>query len=270
MVGIPQDKLVNWAKPGKNEMSKDTYAKMRRVIEDNVSNVEVFLQGSYANSTNVRDNSDIDIVIIFKNGTYNSYGNNDVRYTRGSLYDNIHGKNNFQFTKGYKTVKYKGAQNYVPADLVPSVPYSAEGPEGIVIYDHKIGRNIVNYPKQHKSNGEAKSGDTSGNFKKAVRMFKNARNYAVDKRPLNENACPSYCLECLLYNVKNTVFSGNESDVFHNVLEALYFNRNNLSGSDRQNEIQPLFGGTNPCWDLSNARVSIEAIAHLWNNWGNV
>jgi len=270
MASIPRDKLEKWANPGKNEMSKDTYAKMRKVIEDSVSNVDVFLQGSYANSTNVRDNSDIDIVIIFKDWRYDLFGNTDVRNTRDFLYTNINGKSNFQFTKGYKTVKYKGATNYVPADLVPSIPYSAEGHEGIVIYDHKNGRNIVNYPKQHKSNGKNKSGDTDGNFKKAVRMFKNARNYAVDKRLLNENTCPSYCLECLLYNVKNTVFSGNESDVFYNVLKALYDNRNNLSGYDRQNEIQPLFGGIYPCWDINSARNSIEKIAYLWNNWGKI
>lgn len=269
MMGIPLYKLQNWAKPGKNEMSKDTYAKMRNLIENNINNVEIFLQGSYANSTNVRDNSDIDIVVILKDGTYDTYNGNDVRNARDFLHRNLHGKNNFQFEKGKKTVKYKGNTNYVPADLVPSVQYDADGHEGIVIYDHGTMKYLIGYPKQHKANGEAKSGDTDGNFKKAVRMFKNVRNYAVDKRILSGNVCPSYFIECLLYNVKDSMFSGNEQDVFFNVMKALYENRSSLSGSDRMNGIQPLFEGDNS-WNVHDACQTIEKIAYLWENWGRV
>ena len=269
-VAIPKDKLESWARPGKNEMSKDTYAKMRTIIENNVVNVDVFLQGSYANSTNVRDNSDIDIVVVFKDYTYRSYWNTDVKNARDTLYNSINGKNNFQFTKGHKTVKYGGNQTYVPADLVPCVQYSTNGHDGVIVYDHRTRRNIISYPKQHKTNGESKSGDTNGNYKKAVRMFKNARNYAVNKRIITESTCPSYFLECLLYNINNDMFSGNESDIFYNVLKVLYDNRHSLSNLKRQDEIQSLFDGTASSWDVNDARLFIEEIAHIWDNWGKI
>ena len=266
---IPKDRLESWAKPGKNEVSKATYAKMRNVVEDNISNVEIFLQGSYANSTNVRDNSDIDIVVILKDGIYNSNKDEDVKHARDFLYENIQGKNNFQFLKGNKTVKYKGNTNYVPADLVPCIQYSADKQDGIIIYDHKTMNYIINYPKQHKANGEEKSSDTDGNFKKTVRMFKNARNFAIEKNILNKNICPSYYLECLLYNVKNSKFSGNESEMFYNTIKALYDNRYALHDLRKQNEIQPLFQ-KDFGWNVNDACTSIEKIAYIWDNWGKI
>lgn len=246
---------------------------MRKLIEDNVEDVEVFLQGSYANSTNVRDNSDIDMVVIY-NGSWDRPSWSlfeNVRDKRDHLYNAINGKNNLQFTRKSKSVRYEGSADYIPADLVPCIRHkNTEGHDGVKIHDHRRYTSIISYPKQHKENGKIKSKDTDGNFKKAVRMFKNARNYAVDKRLLNEDACPSYCLECLLYNVKDDSFSGDESDIFYNTLKILYDSRHNLHNLKRQNEIQNLFGGGDSCWSTSNAAKSIEGIAQVWDKWGDI
>lgn len=271
-MAIPKDKLESWSRPGKNELSNDTYTKMETVIKNNVSNTEIFLQGSYANSTNVRDNSDIDIVVLLKGWTYSDWPlMKNVKNARDFLFNIINGKDNFQFVKGNKCVKYKGGvKYYVPADLVPCVEYSANGYDGIAIYDHGTGNLIANYPKQHRENGEKKSSDTDGNFKKTVRMFKNARNFAVDRNLLGKDHCPSYCLECLLYNVDDKCFSGDEHDVFLNVLNFLQKNRYSLSNFKTQNNIQYMFSGFDPCWNTSYAQTAIEKIAYVWNDWDKI
>jgi len=148
-MAIPIDKLKNWSNPGKNENSQATYAKMRKIIEENIENNDVFLQGSYANATNVRDNSDIDVVVVLKNWKYNTSTNKDVKLARDHIYNALNGKGGFQFIKGNKTVKYKGSVNFVPADIVPCVEYNEKNYNGIVIYDHLKNTNIVNYPKLH-------------------------------------------------------------------------------------------------------------------------
>ena len=66
-MSIPLEVLQKWAKPGKNEMSKQTYSALRDVLLKKLDSPQpnIYLQGSYRNSTNVRDNSDIDIVVEF-------------------------------------------------------------------------------------------------------------------------------------------------------------------------------------------------------------
>ena len=106
-------------------------------------------------------------------------------------------------------------------------------------------------------------------------MFKNARNLAVKKGLLrSEDVAPSYFLECLLYNVPNSNFVGDESDVFFKVAKWLLVNKANLSGKLCQNGIQQLFGCdtgnqlTYNKWNTTDAINLINAIANLWDNWG--
>ena len=68
---IPSEVLQKWSKPGKNEMSKQTYAVLRELLFDrlDVPRQNIYLQGSYRNSTNIRDNSDIDIVVEYPSET---------------------------------------------------------------------------------------------------------------------------------------------------------------------------------------------------------
>lgn len=283
-MGIPIEVLQKWSAQGKSENSKNTYAALRKVIDDRYGvNVEIFLQGSYHNATHVKENSDIDVVVIHKNlvvnnTLYETYGFDNLRAWKPSLYNNIQGAQNFHFTLGGKTIKYAGNMNYVPADIVPCAYYKSAiigSAVGTIMYDSKVNRYFVNYPKQHYDNGAVKSGNTDGNYKKTVRMFKNARNLAVKKGLLiSEEIAPSYFLECLLYNVPNANFIGDESQIFLKVAKWLYENKTSLSEIRCQNGIQRLFGYdkgnliTYNQWNTSDAITFINAIANLWDNWG--
>ena len=103
---------------------------------------------------------------------------------------------------------------------------------------------------------------------KAVRMFKNARNYIVDLKYISDNLAPSYFIECLLYNVPDEYFDGNESNCMFNVLKWLFNHRNSLGGMVCQNGITNLFGNSSTQWNTSDAKLFIEKLVYLWDNWG--
>ena len=256
---IPLEVLQKWAKPGRNEMSKQTYAVLRDVLLErlNISESDIYLQGSYRNHTNVRDNSDIDIVVEFGPNT-------NVCKVKDYVYGKILNSHNFQFTKGSKTVKYKGYSGiYVPADIVPCV--TVKGEENCVkLYDSSRGTVIKNYPKVHIHNGEEKSGNTNGNFKNAVRILKNARNYLNDKG-IRTNIS-SYTIECMLYNIPDTEFQGNESEVCYNTLSWLLNNKHSVDTMRTQDDHSLLFMNTN--LSIVGAKQFINDAAELWNNWG--
>ena len=286
-MAIPFQTLEAWSKPGKSENSKVTYEKLYNIIDSRmISNYEIFLQGSYHNTTHVKENSDIDVVVLNKNiiidnTLYWLRGNlEDLKNWKSTLFYKIHGAQNFNFTLGNKTIKYAGNSNYVPADIVPCGCYKSAviGSQlGTILYDSNSRKFFVNYPKQHYENGVLKSQQTNGNFKKTVRMFKNARNYAVREGLLrNEEIAPSYFLECLIYNVPNRCFNGNEEDIFYNAARWLLQNTHIFSNMKCQNGIQKLFGYddnnmlTYNKWSTSNAITFINAIANLWDNWSRL
>lgn len=54
MIGMVKDAIQN-------------YYSETRDYKMNLNNYEIFLQGSYANNTNVKQNSDVDICVMYKN-----------------------------------------------------------------------------------------------------------------------------------------------------------------------------------------------------------
>ena len=285
-MAIPEELLNKWAKPTPNDKATQTYHKFKEIIESVYhGEVEVFLQGSYSNDTNIKSESDVDIVMLYKdvqcNRTLynpNAYDSR-IKLLRNYTYDLLNGKSNFILTKGSKTVKYAGNQNYLAVDLVPAAIYSgtAIGDTGIAIYDSQDGYIYYNHPKQHIKNGSEKNANTNGNYKKTVRMFKWAKEKLVEKGLLRSNRAPSYFIECLLYNVPNNLFVNNNADCFLNVLRWLYQNRNGLSKIKCQNGKHYLFNEGYVSfervyvynkWNIADAQAYINALVNFWNNWG--
>jgi hypothetical protein len=67
-LAIAEKQLETWAKQGPTGQFTDTYNTMRGHLLDEgapypLTDVEVFLQGSYGNTTNVYADSDVDIVL---------------------------------------------------------------------------------------------------------------------------------------------------------------------------------------------------------------
>jgi hypothetical protein len=80
-------------------------------------------------------------------------------------------------------------------------------PPGTKFYSDS-GREVINWPEQHYSNGVAKNSRTGNRFKSIVRALKNLR-FEMEEKGLPEaKPISSYLLECIVYNVPDHLFEG--------------------------------------------------------------
>ena len=196
------------------------------------SKYEIFGQGSYANNTNIRLNSDIDINVCYTDGFYyqipegktaNEYGlGNPTNYSFQAFKTNIeemlvayYGRS--EVIRNNKCVTIKGNTNRIQIDVVPTWKYrrydnmsNQNYVEGVVLYaDDNQYKQITNYPKQHLKNGVDKNAETLRRFKRLTRIFKNVRvKMDNDNYHPNENIT-SFLLECLAFNVPTTTYNKN-------------------------------------------------------------
>jgi hypothetical protein len=69
---IPQTQLDTWSNLGATTTSAAAYTSIRHALLKSTSPVanmglDIFLQGSYANSTNIYADSDVDVVVLYGN-----------------------------------------------------------------------------------------------------------------------------------------------------------------------------------------------------------
>ncbi len=264
---IDDEQIIEWSYSGKSEYDTNAYNRFQEVIINNFDVEEIFLQGSYANSTGVFTSSDVDIVVICNGYYIDSYNRRtDLRRLKYDLYDAIEGSFNFHFKLGKKTIKYQGSPKYSPVDILPCIRYvNMNKDAGIAFYDHSRNTVIVNYPKQHRDNGTEKNKRTDGSYKKTVRVFKNLRDRLIDEGEIERKTVPSYHLECLLYNVPDGCYKGYVPDGFYSVLGWLDSNKGSASIFCCQNEIHRLFNSFNG-WNLRDYYIFLNAIQRrVWH-----
>ena len=260
---VSDQTLWEWCYSGKSNTDTNVYNRLAEVIGNCFDCYDIYLQGSYRNSTSIDGNGDVDIVVEC-NGYYeNAYiSRHDLKHLRDDLFEAIQGYHNFRFEKGSKTIKYPGSYIYSPADIVPCIPYDHMGNRGISIYDHRKHKVIHNYPKQHMENGTEKNKRTNQLFKKTVRVFKNARDYLVEHYKISGSTAPSYFIECMVYNVPDYQFVDDIPTTVRNVLRWLNSNFIQAIGFRCQNEITYMFDVFDPDtgWDYSNFNKFLTAL----------
>lgn len=226
-----------WTAAGSDVAAKNTYASIKKALEDvqRRRDLDIFLQGSYANSTNIRADSDVDVVVMTRQtfqgsadrltGTARAafdalpmatFSASDLRQeVLGALLayygaSRVHRRN--------KCLKVDRRDGYVDADVVPCLQYrwypcnsTVNYVEGITILPVNGGR-IVNFPKRHIENGQQKNAACSGNYKKTVRQVKRLRNRAIAEGRLADGVASGYLLECLVYNVPSAQFVSDDSE----------------------------------------------------------
>ncbi|KYK34927.1 MAG: hypothetical protein AYK18_13540 [Theionarchaea archaeon DG-70] len=299
--GIPESQLEIWSHQGAVKTAKATHESIRRALNSHEwpynIDFEVYLQGSYKNSTNIRGDSDVDIVVqlnsTFLPGLANLslYGGiifnwaypNAAYLWEHFRADVLQALENYYGTSGIsegnKSLKVAGNSGRLPADVVVCLQYRGyqyfrsrydeQYVEGIVFYSFRENQWILNFPKQHYNNGVTKNEETNGWYKRTVRVFKNARTYIVNKGVISENLAPSYFLECLLYNVPNIYFGNNYKESFSNIIDWLLytFSSNNYRVFLCQNELLPLFGDEPEQWSVNDAIELLVALTELWSDW---
>jgi hypothetical protein len=295
-MAIPESQLTTWSKQGAITTAKSTHEAVERVLRGHGPSVdyEVFLQGSYRNSTNIYGDSDVDVVTQLKSTfqpdlsaldsnqqaafhrAYPTSASYQWKHFRGDVLAALStGFGSTTVSEGKKCLKVASGNGRLPCDVVPCMQYrhytsfTGVGLEqfipGIIFWSQPDDRQIVNFPKPHYDNGVTKHQNTSKWFKPVVRMLKNARNAAVRKGYLADGTAPSYFEECFVYNAPASAFGGSYVDSFCNVVN--WWANNDLTYLHCQNEVTLLFGNTPEQWSEPSAKQLITGLTSLWNNW---
>lgn len=226
--------------------------------------IKIFLQGSYANNTNVRGHSDVDIAVvqeeIFRTKYRVGQSGLDYGFTKAStkkeeFKDVVERALKEKFGKDVerknKSIKIHGNTYRKDADSVPSLRYrdytrdyikKSENFIGGIIIKADDGTEIINYPEQHIKNGIEKNKSTNLYFKKMVRIAKELRYQMEEYGYYYAKKASSFGVECLLYNVPNEVFMKYESYgfIFDEIVKYLFENKENLINFWEVNNIKRL------------------------------
>ena len=229
-----EQQLINWTAPlsdAEDNRAQQTISMIKSAIDSATSlndiDIEVFLQGSYANNTNVRNNSDVDVCVMCKSTFFASYpdglddsnygfseGTIEFRDFKNRVLEALKNKfGPYSVTVGNKSVKIQSNTYHVDADVVPAFMYRDYRridsrkrdvfTEGIKLYAED-GTTVINYPKIHLSNGIEKNKATNHRYKNLVRIVKHIRNNMADDRVINGDIISSFLVECLVWNLSNS------------------------------------------------------------------
>jgi len=283
-MAIPESQLENWTHQGAIITAKNTADSIRNALNsynnwsDNID-YEVYLQGSYRNSTNVRGDSDVDVIVQLNSTFFSNlsdsqkkvlglipaiYTINDFKSDVLTVLRNYYGHK--KINEGNKSIKLSPFSGRLPADIIPCCTYRKyrtlnenDFIAGISFFTKYNDRQIINYPKIHYDKGVLKHQNSNYSYKPTIRLFKNLRTF------ITGDTIPSYFLECLLYNVPNYKFKSNCQETFCDVVD--WLNDSNLDNFICQNEQLNLFGNTPEQLNKLLAIDFIQKLITLWKNW---
>jgi len=257
LLTISESKLKTWAEDVQLRKNVETCGKVKQIFS-NSDCLEIYLQGSVANCTNIRVEGDLDVICQL-NPPYSNGG--DIHTRLRNHIKSVLNRSGIRYREGNKSIKlFTKSDKYQNVDLVPCVQYvkryqSHSGSVGIKIKTPD-GRTIINYPKLHKQNGDAKNKQTK-NYKKMVRIFKNIKSRLTD----GDNLAPSYFVECLIYNISGSEFYNHNPSlgtVLCKCLNWLNSNMKHLPKFRCQNGVTYLFGNDSAAWNVNDCKGFIK------------
>ncbi len=298
-MAIDESQLQTWTNAPGTTKPQYTHEQIRKALEQSQAlknrNYEVYLQGSYSNSTNIRVDSDVDIVVqlsstfspnltkltdfeknlfhlTFSDATYHwPEFKQDVVNALKSFF----GANSVQL--GNKSIKLVGNNLRLNADIIPCLQYRkytsfdlsnhSNFIEGMKFWTTRENKEIINYPKVHKKNGEDKNAEhrTDQKYKDLVRIFKNIRGKLVDDLVLDDKVAPSYFVECAIYNAPD----GHFQDLYGSSVEAVldFLLRQCAAARLVTASHQHLLFGLEPWqWNTQDAGTFFKAVEDFYNN----
>lgn len=236
------DRLGTWAQsPSKTETDKIenaiTAIKKALAADAKVASVsKVFVQGSYRNRVNVRQDSDVDIGVLYTGNVFLAnypdgkghadFGNVNATYSYADFKNDI-GKaliSHFgaaHVTRGDKAFDIHENTYRVDADVVPLLVHRRYSAAGTYICGTELqpdsGGSIINWPErlydtdewpnQHYENGNGKNNDTGRAYRGVVRIIKKLRNVMDEDGIAEAKPLKGFNVECLVWNAPNSCFT---------------------------------------------------------------
>jgi hypothetical protein len=295
-MAIPEQQLETWSHPGAQVNSTKTYTSIRAALESvqwpDGKNAEIYLQGSYKNDTNIYGESDVDVVVCVQNYFISDVSDLTEAEKEAQKATVIPAPNAWENcrTSAMQALEayYKKQQvnpgriaikvdtPFLTGDVVVAIEHRKYTkfislhdqhfyPGGVTFKTTTDHRWIVNYPKAHFANGQAKNGATKQWYKPVVRVFKNAYSSMVDKGIVPADVAFSYAIECMVYSAPVGNFGTSYVDTFVNVYN--WVNNGNLSLIRRVSEAGPLIGTDPEQWKLEDAQQFVDGLYTLWTQW---
>ena len=272
--------------PSQTELDKCDNAEraIRKAIAANSSlaarSISVFAQGSYANRTNVRQDSDVDICVLCRDVFYydlpfgvlpESFGFTSVNYEYARFKNEVGAALSDYFgysavTRGNKAFDVHANSYRVDADVVPAFKYrwytSVSAYHEGTKFLPDDGGEIINWPHQSYANGVSKNQQTGDRFKAMVRIMKRLRNEMSEAAIRAAKPIPSFLNECLVWNVPNEGFGHNtfKGDVGY-VIADLWKNTRTVDSCGTWgeiNELKSLFRG-GQVWTREQTNTFLQA-----------
>lgn len=297
---ISISQLETWTRQGAIDASARAYASIRAALAaykwSTDASYDVYLQGSYGNDTNIRGNSDVDIVVQL-NSTFRSdisllspiekeiykttvasatYGFTEFKHDVKKALSTYYGWLNIEEHSKSIKVTAAPASGGLSVDVVPCIQFRSYfkfvggGNQFIEGMTFAVGDFlpdwIVNYPKLHRVFGTEKHQNTNGMFKRYVRLFKNVRS----ARPVSllDSDTPSYFIECLLSQVPDGLFVTDLQNGYVNLVNWMYAALQSPMASALlcQNRMLPIFGDRQEQWQISEARKFVNRMISFWQD----
>lgn len=249
-----ENKLAGWTGPS-SATEQEKQDRTERMIREAINahpafttlSRKVYAKGSYANNTNVRSDSDVDIAVecttlFYYDKTSPDLGTSITPYTGEwsdpqRLRDELIAALRAKFgpdvdTSGSTAIQVHSSSARVEADVVPCFEYryyysASSWVEGARVYKTD-GTHVENYSALQLTNGRNKNNRTNQAYKKAVRILKRLENAMVSDGTHRE--VPSFFIECLVYNCPDSLFAASTwTATVEGVLAHIY---NQLDGAE--------------------------------------
>ena len=301
--GVDLFKLAVAPTPAEQEKAKRTHEQIRAHLESDPNLTKYFvntkLQGSYRHSTNVREDSDVDMncrtasiyqseLNWLKKTPVNAGQPSEVqRYEanrtpasftfldyRADVLASLIRKYGSSVVNGNKAIKVNGNTYRMDADVLPCIehrryryfnsPTDNDYARGIAFQAKSGGRWFINYPEQNYENLTAKNVETDGKVKDTVRIVKRVRNIMSAAGSWDLDRSPSFYLECLIWNAPSYLFNGSHVEVVFEVLKYLHSDLTEKRGTDKVKSYKQtndiFFLFHDDFWNVDDAIAFIERV----------
>ncbi len=280
---IPDSILGSWSHHHSGTASKQAHTSIRNALSKykgwaKDAKYELFLQGSYKNDTNLRRDSDVDLVVQLavrirpkvaelsrhqlEQDQSHILAYEKWRSFRVQVLNALRATYGIEaVTPGRKSLKLAKGKIPTAADVVVTLRHGS----GIAFYLSDEHRWVVSYPQQHHDRGLTKELATIGMYKRTIRMFKAIRNHLVEKDVIKDGTVPSYFIECLLFNVPDNLFKPSLGQSYSGIVE--YLASTDLQKFRCQNGVRELFGSSRDLWSVDKAYGVVGALRRLWKKW---
>ncbi len=187
--------------------------------------IKCFLQGSYKRNTAIHTINDVDIIaacdLSYKESANQNTRNQIFKVISDSIGEAETYREKIKFNN--ESVCVKVLLSGIKIEILPALKIIGKPIDHEPFYTFLPNNNFSGswkktYAKKHQVLCTQKNSQTDGLFIPLIKVFKHLR---FIENSLSETIVPSFYIECLLYALKNTIYSGSISDCIEAVLQSL-------------------------------------------------